>query len=44
MTKPDKYVKFKNVKIKTENFDDDLWSIRDDLKIINLKYEKKKVY
>jgi len=44
MTKPDKYVKFKNVKIKTENFDNDLWSIRDDLKVINLKNEKKKIY
>ena len=37
MTKPGKYVKFKNIRIKTENLEDDLWSIRDDLKIINLK-------
>ena len=37
MTKPGKYVKFKNIRIKTKNLDDDLWSIRDDLKIINLK-------
>ena len=44
MTNPDIYVKFNNVTIKSENFDNDLWSIRDDLKVINLKYEKKKVY
>ena len=37
MTKSGKYVKFKNIRIKTENLEDDLWSIRDDLKIINLK-------
>lgn len=36
ITKPGKYVKFKNVRIKIENFDDDLWTIRDNLKIINL--------
>ena len=36
ITKPEKFVKFKNIRIKTSNLKDDIWKIRDDLKIINL--------
>ena len=36
ITKPEKFVKFKNIRIKISNLKNDIWKIRDDLKIINL--------